>query len=112
MNHTFPIKYSWGKLVWLSEFIILGRNKKLSQNWSGPYPIVKLFEFNVESKLPHRFIRVNVSRIKPYVHNSQNTQIICDNGSYYPLKTLNLFKFLKAALLNSMSIQLLPISPL
>ena len=43
------------------------KTKKLSPNWIGPYPIVKLFDSVVELKLPRRFIRVNVSRIKPFV---------------------------------------------
>ncbi len=67
-SHTFPIKYSIGQLVWLNEFNFLGRNRKLSPNWSGPYPILKIFNDSViELKLPRRFIRVNVSRVKPYV---------------------------------------------
>ena len=66
--HTFPIKYTIGQLVWLNEHNFLGKNRKLSPNWSGPYPIIKLFwDSVVELKLPRRFIRVNVSRIKPYI---------------------------------------------
>ena len=66
-SHTFPIKYTIGQLVWLNEFNFLGRNKKLSPNWTGPFPILKIFHDSVvELKLPRRFIRVNVSRIKPY----------------------------------------------
>ena len=65
--HTFPINYTVGQLVLLNEVNFLGRNRKLSPNWTGPYPILKIFESVVELKLPRRFIRVNVSRIKPYV---------------------------------------------
>ena len=36
-SHTFPIKYTLGQLVWLNEFNFLGKNRKLSPNWSGPY---------------------------------------------------------------------------
>ena len=60
-SHTFPIKYTIGQLVWLNEFNFLGRNKKLSPNWTGPFPILKIFHDSVvELKLPRRFIRVNV----------------------------------------------------
>ena len=66
-SKTFPINYTIGQLVLLNEVNFLGRNRKLSPNWTGPYPILKIFESVVELKLPRRFIRVNVSRIKPYV---------------------------------------------
>ena len=66
-SHTFPIKYTKRQLVWLNEHNFLGKNRKLSANWSGPYPIIKLFDSVVELKLPRRFLRVNVSRIKPYI---------------------------------------------
>ena len=63
-----PITYTVGQLVWLNEVNFLGRNRKLSPNWTGPYPIIKIFQNSVvELKLPRRFIRVNVSRIKPYL---------------------------------------------
>ena len=50
-SHTFPIKYTIGQLVWLNEFNFLGRNRKLSPNCSGPYPIIKVFyDYVVELK--------------------------------------------------------------
>ena len=66
-KNTSPIVYTIGQLVWLNEFNFLGKNRKLSANWSGPYPIVKIFQGVVDLKLPRRSIRVNVNRIKPYI---------------------------------------------
>jgi hypothetical protein len=77
-----PITYTIGQLVWLNEVNFLGRNRKLSPNWTGPFPIIKIFQNSVvELKLPRRFIRVNVSRIKPYtppIHLEKRNAILPD----------------------------------
>ena len=63
-----PHTYAIGQMVWLDERNFLGRNKKLSPNWTGPYPILRTFPTGVlELQLTHRKIRVNVGRVKPYV---------------------------------------------
>ena len=66
-SHTFPHKFVLGQLVWLNEVNFAGRNRKLSPNWTGPYPIVKIVDSVVELKLPRRSVRVNVNRVKPYI---------------------------------------------
>ena len=63
-----PHHFAPGQAVWLNEQNFLGRNRKLSPNWLGPYPILKVFDNGVvELQLPRRKLRVNVGRIKPYV---------------------------------------------
>ena len=63
-----PYHYTVGQLVWLDEQNFLGRNRKLSPNWTGPFAIVKVFNMGVvEIQLRNRRLRVNVARIKPYI---------------------------------------------
>jgi transposase InsO family protein len=63
-----PHHYQPGQSVWLNEQNFLGRNRKLSPNWTGPYPILRVFDNGVvELQLPTRKLRVNVGRIKPYI---------------------------------------------
>ena len=38
-------KYVAGQLVWLHEENFLGRNRKIAPKWTGPYKIVKAFDF-------------------------------------------------------------------
>jgi hypothetical protein len=53
--------------LWLDVRNFLGKNKKLAQNWEGPYPILKIHPFGVvDIQLNNRVFRCNVSRTKPY----------------------------------------------
>ncbi len=53
-------------MVWLNETNYLGRNRKLSPNWTGPHLIIKVLEHGVvELLFKNRRLRVNVGRIKP-----------------------------------------------
>ena len=55
-------------MVWLDERNFLGRNRKLSPNWTGPYIILNTFPTGVvELQLQNRKLRINAGRIKPYV---------------------------------------------
>jgi transposase InsO family protein len=63
-----PYNYTVGQMVWLDERNFLGRNRKLSPNWTGPYAITKVFDAGVvELQLANRKTRVNVARVKPYL---------------------------------------------
>ncbi|MGV1013323.1 MAG: DDE-type integrase/transposase/recombinase, partial [Flavobacterium sp.] len=63
-----PYDYAVNQLVWLDERNFLGRNRKLSPNWTGPYKITQVFNAGVvELQLRNRKLRVNVARIKPYI---------------------------------------------
>jgi hypothetical protein len=62
-----PCNYQVGQLLWVDVRNFLGKNKKLAQNWEGPYPIIRVFSYGVvDLQLPNRVFRVNVSRTKPY----------------------------------------------
>ena len=46
----------------------MGRNRKISPNWTGPYRILQVFHNGVvELQLSNRKLRINVARIKPYI---------------------------------------------
>jgi transposase InsO family protein len=58
--------YTQGQMVWLNETNYLGRNRKLSPNWTGPHLIIKVLEHGVvELLIKNRRVKVNVGRIKP-----------------------------------------------
>ena len=63
-----PYNYTLNQLVYLDVQNFLGKNRKIAPRWMGPYPITKLFDAGVvQLQLNNRQLRVNVSRIKPYV---------------------------------------------
>ena len=66
------IKFKVGQYVWLNEHNFLGRNRKLSPNFTGPHQIVQIFNDNViELSVKGRRMRVNSCRVKPYVAPQQ-----------------------------------------
>ena len=66
--------YQTGQLVWLHEENFLGKNRKISPQWTGPYRISKVFTFGVvDIEYKNKIYRVNVGRIKPYVAPRNNT---------------------------------------
>ncbi len=74
-----PYNYVINQLVWLDEQNFLGRNRKISPNWTGPYRILQVFHNGVvELQLPNRKLRANVARIKPYIAPIQLQQRLID----------------------------------
>ena len=68
-------KYVEGQLVWLHEENFLNRNRKLAPKWSGPYKVVKVFQFGVVDILyKNKIYRVNVARLKPFIQQEQQPQ--------------------------------------
>jgi len=64
---AIPFKYTVDQLVWLSEQNFLARNRKLAPKWTGPFKIVKIFDFGVvDIEHKRKIYRVNMDRIKPY----------------------------------------------
>ncbi len=62
-----PCNYQVGQLLWLDVRNFLGKNKKQSQNWEGPYQILNLLPFGVvDIQLKKRVFRCNVCRTKTY----------------------------------------------
>ena len=63
-----PFNYVAGQMVWLDERNFLHKNRKLAQNWTGPYPITKIHSNGVVViQKGSKSIVVNVDRIKPYI---------------------------------------------
>ena len=59
-------QFTQGQMVWLNETNYLGRNRKLSPNWTGPHLILRTLDNGVvELFIKNRRVRVNVGRIKP-----------------------------------------------
>ena len=55
-----------GQMVWLNETNYLGRNRKLSPNWTGPHLVLRTLDNGVvELLFKNRRLRVNVGRLKP-----------------------------------------------
>ena len=55
-----------GQMVWLNETNYLGRNRKLSPNWTGPHLVLRALDNGVvEILFKNRRMRVNVGRLKP-----------------------------------------------
>ena len=74
-RNAVPTNYVEGQLVWLHEENFLNKNRKLAPKWSGPYKIVKVFTFGaVDIAYKNKIYRVNMARIKPYIHINNQTQ--------------------------------------
>ena len=70
-----PHNFHQGQSVWLQMVTFLGKNRKLSPKYSGPYVIQKITkEGAVDLIVNGRKIRVNVSRLKPYLPSLQQQQ--------------------------------------
>ena len=69
------MQYQVDQLVWLQEHNFLHRNKKLAPQWTGPYNILKVFDFGVvDIEYKGKRYRVNTQQIKPYISNERQTQ--------------------------------------
>ena len=64
-----PYNYTVGQFIWVDARNYLGRNKKLSPHWDGPFEILRVFENGVVeiNYKNNKKVRVNVARIKPYI---------------------------------------------
>ena len=68
-KHAVQHTYKVNDLIWLHEENFLGRNRKISPKWTGPYKIVKVFNFGVvDIEYKGKIYRLNVGRIKPFVN--------------------------------------------
>jgi transposase InsO family protein len=62
-----PHKFKIGQKIFLNDSTSLGKNSKLSPNWTGPYEIIDLNDNNAKIKLKNKLKVVNIARIKPFV---------------------------------------------
>ena len=66
-----PHKFVVGQQVLVDIRNFLGKNRKLSPNWEGPYPITRIWDNGVvDVKTPRREWRLNIQRIKPFFVSS------------------------------------------
>ena len=81
-RNAAPYHYTIDQLVYVDLQNFLGKNRKLSPKWAGPYRITKVFDAGVvQLQLENRQLRVNVARIKPYIppipiHADPSTPVI------------------------------------
>jgi hypothetical protein len=70
---ALPFNYTLGQLIWVDIQNYLGRNKKLSPNWEGPFTSCRIFETGVVEIIykNNKKYKVNVARTKPYIEPVQ-----------------------------------------
>jgi len=61
------VKYVEGQLVWLHEEHFLKKHRKLAPKWSGPFKIVKVFQFGVVDILYKKVYCINMAQLKPFI---------------------------------------------
>ena len=68
-----PYNYQINQLVWIDIRNYLGKNRKLSPHWEGPFSISRVFDTGVVEIIykNDKKIRVNVARIKPFIPSLQ-----------------------------------------
>jgi hypothetical protein len=93
-----PYNYVIGQMVWSDVRNFLGRNRKLSPNWEGPFPISKVYENEVVEIIykKSKNVKINVARIKPYIEpmglQTQNVILPQIPITNFPPNDQNLFQ--------------------
>jgi hypothetical protein len=75
-----PHKFKIGQKIFLNDSTSLGKNSKLSPNWTGPYEIIDLNDNNAKIKIKNKLKVVNIARIKPFLEEP-NTRLFQDDTS-------------------------------
>jgi hypothetical protein len=75
-----PHKFKIGQKIFLNDSTSLGKNSKLSPNWTGPYEIIDLNDNNAKIKIKNKLKVVNIARIKPFLEDL-NTCLFQDDPS-------------------------------
>ncbi len=75
-----PHKFKIGQKIFLNDSTSLGKNSKLSPNWTGPYEIIDLNDDNAKIKIKNKLKVVNIARIKPFLEEP-NTRLFQDDSS-------------------------------
>jgi hypothetical protein len=73
-------KFKIGQKIFLNDSTSLGKNSKLSPNWTGPYEIIDLNDNNAKIKIKNKLKVVNIARIKPFLEE-HNTHLFQDDSS-------------------------------
>jgi len=75
-----PHQFKIGQKIFLNDSTSLGKNSKLSPNWTGPYEIIDLNDNNAKIKFKNKLKVVNIARIKPFLEEL-NPRLIQDDSS-------------------------------
>jgi len=62
-----PHKFKIGQKVFLNDSTSIGKNSKLSPNWTGPFEIIDINDHNAKIKIKNKLKIVNIARIKPFL---------------------------------------------
>ncbi len=77
---TAPHKFKIGQNIFLNDSTSLGKNSKLSPNWTGPYEIIDINDNNAKIKIKNKLKVVNIARIKPFLEEP-STRLSQDESS-------------------------------
>jgi len=75
-----PHKFIIGQKIFLNDSTSLGKNSKLSPNWTGPYDIIDINDNNAKIKIKNKLKVVNIARIKPFLEEP-TTRLSQDDSS-------------------------------
>jgi transposase InsO family protein len=67
-----PHKFKIGQRIFLNDSTSLGKNSKLSPNWTAPYEIIDINDNNSKNKIKNKLKVVNIARIKPFLEEPAN----------------------------------------
>jgi hypothetical protein len=93
-----PYNYVIGQMVWSDIRNFLGRNKKLSPDWEGPFTISKVYENGVVEIIykKNKTVKINVAPIKPYIEpvglQTRNVILLQIPLTNFPPNNQNLFQ--------------------
>jgi hypothetical protein len=74
-----PHKFTIGK-IFLNDSTSIGKNSKLSPNWTGPFEIIDINDNNAKIKIKNKLKVVNIARIKPFLE--EPTKCLSKDDSY------------------------------
>ncbi len=66
-SKTAPHKFSIGQKIFLNDTTAIGKNAKLSPNWTGPFEIIDINDNNAKIKIKSKFKVVNIAKFKPFL---------------------------------------------
>jgi hypothetical protein len=77
-----PHKFKIGQKIFLNDSTALGKNSKLSPNWTGPYEIIDINDNKAKNKIKNKLKVVNIARIKPFLEEP-TTRLPQDDSSSF-----------------------------
>jgi len=75
-----PHNFKIGQKIFLNDSTSLGKNSKLSPNWTGPYDIIDINDNKAKIKIENKLKVVTIPRIKPFLEDT-TTHLSQDDSS-------------------------------